>query len=81
MRAAPEALLAFLFWDAGPFGLPVIAIYTIAVYRVLGGKDADNRSSRAFGFQYHPFPGAVRRLSARPDTAALLVGCYRLEIA
>jgi hypothetical protein len=41
MRVAPEALLAFLFWDAGLFGLPVIAIYTIAVYRVLGGKDAD----------------------------------------
>jgi hypothetical protein len=35
-----------------------------------------------FQYQPHrPFPGAVRRLSARPDTLALLVGCYRLETA
>ena len=30
--AAPEASLSFLFWGAGLFVLPVIAIYTIAVY-------------------------------------------------
>jgi len=30
--AAAEASLSFLFWGAGLFVLPVIAIYTIAVY-------------------------------------------------
>ena len=36
--AAPEASLSFLFWDAGLFVLPVIAIYTIAVYWFFRGK-------------------------------------------
>ena len=36
--AAPEASLSFLFWGAGLFVLPVIAIYTIAVYLLFRGK-------------------------------------------
>ncbi len=36
--AAPEASLSFLFWGAGLFVLPVIAIYTVAVYRFFRGK-------------------------------------------
>jgi len=36
--AAPEASLSFLFWGAGVFVLPVIAIYTIAVYWFFRGK-------------------------------------------
>ena len=36
--AAPEASLSFLFWGAGLFVLPVIAIYTIAVYWLFRGK-------------------------------------------
>ena len=36
--AAPEASLSFLFWGAGVFVLPVIAIYTAVVYWVFRGK-------------------------------------------
>ena len=36
--AAPEASLSFMFWGAGLFVLPVIAIYTIAVYWFFHGK-------------------------------------------
>jgi cytochrome d ubiquinol oxidase subunit II len=36
--AAPDASLSFLFWGAGLFVLPVIAIYTIAVYWIFRGK-------------------------------------------
>jgi cytochrome d ubiquinol oxidase subunit II len=36
--AAPEASLSFLFWGAGLFVLPVIAIYTGAVYWIFRGK-------------------------------------------
>ncbi len=36
--AAPETSLSFLFWGAGLFVLPVIAIYTIAVYWFFRGK-------------------------------------------
>jgi len=36
--AAPKASLSFLFWGAGLFVLPVIAIYTIAVYWLFRGK-------------------------------------------
>jgi cytochrome bd ubiquinol oxidase subunit II len=36
--AAPEASLSFLFWGAGVFVLPVIAIYTGAVYWLFRGK-------------------------------------------
>jgi cytochrome d ubiquinol oxidase subunit II len=36
--AAPEASLSFLFWGAGLFVLPVIAIYTVAVYWLFRGK-------------------------------------------
>ena len=36
--AAPEASLSFLFWGAGLFVLPVIAIYTCVVYWVFRGK-------------------------------------------
>ncbi len=36
--AAPEASLAFLFWGAGLFVLPVIAIYTVTVYWLFRGK-------------------------------------------
>jgi len=36
--AAPEASLSFLFWGAGLFVLPVIAIYTIGVYWLFRGK-------------------------------------------
>lgn len=36
--AAPEATLSFLFWGAGVFVLPVIAIYTITVYWLFRGK-------------------------------------------
>jgi cytochrome bd-type quinol oxidase subunit 2 len=36
--AAPEASLAFLFYGAGIFVLPVIAAYTIGVYWIFRGK-------------------------------------------
>jgi cytochrome d ubiquinol oxidase subunit II len=36
--AAPEKSLAFLFWGAGVFVLPVIAIYTVVVYWLFRGK-------------------------------------------
>jgi cytochrome bd ubiquinol oxidase subunit II len=36
--AAPEASLSFLFWGAGLFVLPVIAIYTGIVYWLFRGK-------------------------------------------
>jgi cytochrome bd ubiquinol oxidase subunit II len=36
--AAPDASLSFLFWGAGVFVLPVIAIYTITVYWLFRGK-------------------------------------------
>jgi cytochrome d ubiquinol oxidase subunit II len=36
--AAPEASLSFLFWGAGVFVLPVIAIYTGVIYWVFRGK-------------------------------------------
>jgi cytochrome bd ubiquinol oxidase subunit II len=36
--AAPEASLSFLFWGAGVFVLPVIAIYTTVVYWLFRGK-------------------------------------------
>ncbi len=36
--AAPDASLSFLFWGAGLFVLPVIAIYTISVYWFFRGK-------------------------------------------
>jgi cytochrome bd-type quinol oxidase subunit 2 len=36
--AAPEKTLSFLFWGAGVFVLPVIAIYTGLVYWVFRGK-------------------------------------------
>ena len=36
--AAPQASLSFLFWGAGLFVLPVIALYTVSVYWVFRGK-------------------------------------------
>jgi cytochrome d ubiquinol oxidase subunit II len=42
--AAPEASLAFLFWGAGVVVLPVILIYTGAVYWVFRGKVEAGRS-------------------------------------
>jgi cytochrome bd-type quinol oxidase subunit 1 len=36
--AAAQASLSFLFWGAGLFVLPVIAIYTIGVYWIFRGK-------------------------------------------
>jgi cytochrome d ubiquinol oxidase subunit II len=36
--AAPDKSLSFLFWGAGLFVLPVIAIYTAVVYWVFRGK-------------------------------------------
>ena len=36
--AAPEKSLAFLFWGAGVFVLPVIAIYSGVVYWLFRGK-------------------------------------------
>ncbi len=36
--AAPEASLSFLFWGAGIFVLPIVAIYTGVVYWVFRGK-------------------------------------------
>ncbi len=36
--AAPEKTLSFLFWGAGLFVLPVIAVYTAAVYWLFRGK-------------------------------------------
>ncbi|MEA3411130.1 MAG: cytochrome d ubiquinol oxidase subunit II [Pseudomonadota bacterium] len=36
--AAPESALSFLFYGAGLFVLPVILIYTMAVYRIFRGK-------------------------------------------
>jgi cytochrome bd ubiquinol oxidase subunit II len=36
--AAPQASLSFLFWGAGLFVLPVIAIYTAVVYWLFRGK-------------------------------------------
>jgi cytochrome d ubiquinol oxidase subunit II len=36
--AAPESSLAFLFWGAGVFILPVVAIYTGVVYWIFRGK-------------------------------------------
>jgi cytochrome d ubiquinol oxidase subunit II len=35
---APDKSLSFLFWGAGVFVLPVIAIYTAVVYWVFRGK-------------------------------------------
>ena len=42
--AAPEKSLSFLFWGAGVFVLPIIAIYTAVVYWVFRGKQR-----RAYG--------------------------------
>jgi cytochrome d ubiquinol oxidase subunit II len=36
--AAPQASLSFLFWGAGLFVLPVIVVYTVAVYWIFRGK-------------------------------------------
>jgi cytochrome bd ubiquinol oxidase subunit II len=36
--AAPEVSLSFMFWGAGIFVLPVIAVYTVAVYWLFRGK-------------------------------------------
>ena len=36
--AAPTASLSFLFWGAGLFVLPVIAVYTLGVYWIFRGK-------------------------------------------
>jgi len=36
--AAPDKSLSFMFWGAGAFVLPVIAIYTAVVYWVFRGK-------------------------------------------
>jgi cytochrome d ubiquinol oxidase subunit II len=36
--AAPESSLSFLFWGAGVFVLPVIAVYTAVVYWLFRGK-------------------------------------------
>jgi cytochrome d ubiquinol oxidase subunit II len=36
--AAPEPSLSFLFYGAGIVVLPVIAIYTVAVYWIFRGK-------------------------------------------
>ncbi|MGE0416074.1 MAG: cytochrome d ubiquinol oxidase subunit II [Acetobacteraceae bacterium] len=36
--AAPDQSLSFLFWGAGIVVLPLIAAYTVGVYRVFGGK-------------------------------------------
>lgn len=36
--AGPEASLSFLFWGAGLFVLPVVAVYTIGVYWIFRGK-------------------------------------------
>jgi cytochrome bd ubiquinol oxidase subunit II len=36
--AAPEKSLSFLFWGAGVFILPVIAIYTRLAYWLFRGK-------------------------------------------
>ena len=36
--AAPESSLSFLFWGAGLFVLPMVAIYTVVVYWVFRGK-------------------------------------------
>jgi len=35
---APEKSLSFLFWGAGVFVLPIIAIYTAVVYWVFSGR-------------------------------------------
>ena len=36
--AGPEASLSFLFWGAGLFVLPVVAVYTMGVYWIFRGK-------------------------------------------
>ncbi len=36
--AAPESSLAFLFWGAGLFVLPLILLYNITIYAVFRGK-------------------------------------------
>jgi cytochrome d ubiquinol oxidase subunit II len=36
--AAPHSTLAFIFWGAGVFVLPLILIYTAWNYRVFRGK-------------------------------------------
>jgi cytochrome d ubiquinol oxidase subunit II len=36
--AAPEASLSFLFYGAGLVVLPIVLIYTLAVYWVFRGK-------------------------------------------
>jgi cytochrome bd ubiquinol oxidase subunit II len=41
---APEKSLSFLFWGAGVFVLPIIAMYTAVVYWVFRGKQR-----RAYG--------------------------------
>ena len=38
--AAPHSSLAFMFWGAGVFVLPVTLIYTLVVYWVFKGKIA-----------------------------------------
>jgi cytochrome bd ubiquinol oxidase subunit II len=39
--AAPPASLAFMFWGAGLFVMPLTLIYTVIVYRVFRGKVVD----------------------------------------
>jgi cytochrome bd ubiquinol oxidase subunit II len=36
--AAPHQSLAFLFWGAGVFVLPVTLVYTLVVYFIFKGK-------------------------------------------
>lgn len=39
--AAPHSSLAFMFWGAGVFVLPITLIYTLVVYSLFKGKVTD----------------------------------------
>jgi cytochrome d ubiquinol oxidase subunit II len=39
--ASPPGSLAFMFWGEGLFVLPLLLLYNAGLYRVFGGKIAD----------------------------------------
>jgi cytochrome d ubiquinol oxidase subunit II len=61
--AAPEKSLSFLFWGAGIFVLPVIAIYTAVVYWLFRGK---LRKDTADGGRFQPMTSSKRRILICP---------------
>jgi hypothetical protein len=61
--AAPEASLSFLFWGADLFVLPVIAIYTLAVYWFFRGK-----MQKGYGETQHP---SLMEIDVRHSTGSV----------